>query len=141
MGIPIILCGKTEQIGQVVVAGLKPEYDVIHFVMSPESGAVQIPAILRGEQSPPSDSALGSKDYSKPPVAIVLGGGFDDAGVNVIKKASEGIKPIPWLRPDLTKPAPPLGPEYGKAMVARAKALLAQLEKEGKMNEEKVHLY
>ncbi|KAI1736410.1 hypothetical protein F4680DRAFT_451957 [Xylaria scruposa] len=141
MGIPIILCGKTEQIGQVVVAGLKPEYDVIHFVMSPESGAVQIPAILRGEQSPPSDSTLGSKDYSKPPVAIVLGGGFDDAGVNVIKKASEGIKPVPWLRPDLTKPAPPLGPEYGKAMVARAKGLLAQLEKEGKMNEEKVHLY
>lgn len=27
MGAPIILCGKTEQIGQGVIAGLKPEHD------------------------------------------------------------------------------------------------------------------
>ncbi|KAI0469363.1 hypothetical protein F4859DRAFT_487931 [Xylaria cf. heliscus] len=141
MGAPVILCGKSEQIGQGVIAGLKPEYDVIHFVMTRESGAVQIPAILKGKQSPASDSALGSKDYSKPPVAIILGGGYDDTDVEVIKKASEGIQPLPWLRPDLTKPAPPLGPEYGKAMVARVKELLAQLEKEGKMNEDKVHWY
>ncbi len=109
--------------------------------MSPESGAIQIPAILKGDQSPPSDSALGSKDYSKSPVAIIMGGAFDDAGIEVMMKASEGIKPVPWLRPDLTKPTPPLGPEYGNAMVARVKVLLEQLKKEGKMNEEKVHWY
>lgn len=27
MGEPVIVCGKTEQIGQVIIAGLKPEYD------------------------------------------------------------------------------------------------------------------
>lgn len=27
MGLPVILCGKTEQIGTGVVAGLKPELD------------------------------------------------------------------------------------------------------------------
>ncbi|KAI3329514.1 hypothetical protein F4824DRAFT_506093 [Ustulina deusta] len=140
-GAPLILCGKTEQIGRGVIATLEPEYDVIHFVMSPESGAIQIPAILKGDQSPPSHSALGSKDYSKSPVAIIMGGAFDDAGIEAMMKASEGIKPIPWLRPDLTKPTPPLGPEYGKAMVARVKVLLEQLKKEGKMNEEKVHWY
>ncbi|KAI1386226.1 uncharacterized protein F4822DRAFT_431098 [Hypoxylon trugodes] len=112
MGAPVILCGKTEEIGRGVVAGLKPEYEVIHFVMSPESGAAQIPAILKGDQSPAADSALGSKDYSKPPIAIILGGAFNDAGTELMMKAATGIKPIPWLRPDLSKPAPPLGPEY-----------------------------
>lgn len=102
---------------------------------------VQIPAILKGDQQPPSDSSLGSKDYSKPPVAVILGAAFDDQGTEVMMKAAAGIKPIPWLRPDVSRPAPPLAPEYGKALVARIKALLAQLEKEGKMNEEKVHWY
>lgn len=109
--------------------------------MSPEGGVVQIPAILKGDQQPPSDSSLGSKDYSKPPVAVILGAAFDDQGTEVMMKAAAGIKPIPWLRPDVSRPAPPLAPEYGKALVARIKALLAQLEKEGKMNEEKVHWY
>ncbi|KAI2619939.1 hypothetical protein GGR54DRAFT_601875 [Hypoxylon sp. NC1633] len=109
--------------------------------MSTDSGATQIPAILKGEQSPPSDSALGSKDYSRLPVAVILGAAFDDAAADVMMKASAGIRPLPWLRHDKTKPSPPLGPEYGKAMVLRIKELLAQLEKEGKMNEEKVHWY
>ncbi|KAI0097472.1 hypothetical protein GGR51DRAFT_566543 [Nemania sp. FL0031] len=141
MALPVILCGKTEDIGRGVVAGLKPEYDVIHFVMSPEAGAIQIPAILKGEKSPPSDSELGSKNYSQTPVAVILGGGYEDAGIEVMRKASKDIKPIPWLRPDKTKPAPPLGPEYGKAMVARVKDLLAQLKRDGKMDKEEVFWY
>lgn len=56
-------------------------------------------------------------------------------------KAATGIHPVPWLRPDLSKPAPPLGPEYGKALVARIKKLVPELEKEGKMLEEKVVWY
>ncbi|KAI1077279.1 hypothetical protein F5B20DRAFT_583525 [Whalleya microplaca] len=141
MSIPVILCGKTEAVGRAVIAYLKPEYDVIHFVMTPETGAAQIPAILRGEQSPPSDSELGSKNYSKPPVAVILGGAYDDAGTEVMMKASAGIKPMPWLRPNRATPTPPLGPEYGKAIVVRVKELLAQLQQEGKMNDEKVQWY
>lgn len=115
---------------------------VIHFVMSPEAGAAQIPAIFRGEQAVETDSALGSHDYSRKPVAVILGGGYDDAGTEVMMKAAAGIHPVPWLRPDLTIPAPPFGtPEYGKALVERIKALLAKLEQEGKMNEEKVFRY
>lgn len=110
--------------------------------MTPEAGATQIPAIFRGEQEVETSSALGSHDYSKKPVAVILGGGYDDAGTKVMTEASAGIHPIPWLRPDLTKAAPPFGtPEYGKALVHRIKTLLAQLEQEGKMQEEKVVLY
>lgn len=114
---------------------------VIHFVMTPESGAAQIPAILRGGPPPLSDSALGSKEYSKTPIAVLLGAGYDDAATKLMMEASAGIKPIPWLRPDMSKPAPPLGPEYGKALVARIKVLLEQLDREGKLEEEKVHWY
>jgi len=109
--------------------------------MTPEAGATQIPAILRGEQSPPSDSELGSKNYSKAPIAIILGGGYDDAGIDAMMGASRGVRPIPWLRPDLDKPAPPLGPEYGKALVERIKVLVGQLKEQGKMNEEKIQWY
>lgn len=56
-------------------------------------------------------------------------------------EASKGTHPIPWLRPDLSKPAPPLGLEYGKALVHRIKELLIKLESDGKMNDEKISWY
>ncbi|ETS79259.1 hypothetical protein PFICI_09112 [Pestalotiopsis fici W106-1] len=144
MGVPVILCGRTEAIGTGVVADLKPEYEVIHFVMSPESGIIQIPAILKGEQSVPADSELGSKDYSRPVAAVILGGGYDDSATDAMLQAvkqHEGAKAVPWLRPDLTKPSPPLGPAYGKAMVRRIKELMPQLERENKMDMTEVHYY
>lgn len=109
--------------------------------MTPESGKEQIPAIFRGEAPLSSDSELGTKDYSQKPIAVLLGAGYDDEGTKVMMEASKGIHAIPWLRPDMTKPAPPLGPEYGKALVQRIKELVAELEREGKMNEEKVFWY
>ncbi|AEO68584.1 uncharacterized protein THITE_2118145 [Thermothielavioides terrestris NRRL 8126] len=142
MGAPVILCGRTEAIGSGVIADLKPEFDVIHFIMNQEAGATQIPAILRGEQEVETQSALGSHDYSKKPVAVILGGGYDDAAIEVMMRAAAGIHPIPWLRPDLTIPAPAVSsPGYGKALVERIKVVLAQLEKDGKMHDEKVVLY
>ena len=109
--------------------------------MTPEAGEAQIPAILKGEQAPAADSELGTKDYSKPPLAIILGGGYDDAAAEKMMKAAEGLRPVFWLRPDLTKPAPPLGPEYGKALVLRIKELLGKLVKEGKTSDGKVEWY
>jgi hypothetical protein len=111
--------------------------------MNPAAGCAQIPALLAG-QSAPSDSALGSKNYSSPPVAIILGGGYEDAGIEEMMKAvaeNSSSKPVPWLRPDLTIPTPPLGPEYGKATVARAKNVLAEIQAKREMNETKVHWY
>ncbi|KAK6217904.1 hypothetical protein LQW54_003192 [Pestalotiopsis sp. IQ-011] len=136
MGAPVILCGKTEQIGVGVIADLKPEYDDIHFVLTPEAGAAQIPAILNGEKAVPSDTELGSKDYSRPPICVILGGGYDDAAIKLMMTAAKdhSNRPVPWLRPDLTKPAPPLGPEYGKALVRRIKELIPELERENKLN-------
>lgn len=117
------------------------EKKVIHFVLTPETGTQQIPAVLRGETPPSSDSDLGTKDYSHRPVAVILGAGYDDADTKVMMEASAGIHPIPWLRPDVSIPAPPLGPEYGRALVNRIKEKLATLEKEGTMSQEVVVWY
>lgn len=108
--------------------------------MTPESGKEQIAAIFRGE-TPSADSQLGSNDYSKKPVAVILGGGYDDAGIEVMMEASKGIHPVPWLRPDLSKPAPPLGPEYGKALVERIKILWAEMGKDGEAKVEGIVWY
>lgn len=108
---------------------------------TPDAGAVQIPAIFRGDQSPLSDSALGSKNYSQKPVAVILGGAYTDADTEVMMKAAAGIHPVPWLRPDASKPTPPLGPEYGKALVARLKVMLEELDRGGNMGTEAMFWY
>lgn len=113
-----------------------PLFAVIHFVMNPASGCAQIPAILAG-QSAPSDSVLGTKNYVTVPAAVVLGGGYDDIGIEQMMEAASqnsAAKAVPWLRPDLTIPAPPLGPEYGKAIVQRLKRLLTELQVDGRLN-------
>lgn len=97
--------------------------------------------IFQGKALSSSGSELGSKDYSQKPIAVILGGGYDDEGIKAMMEASKNIHPIPWLRPDLSLPTPPLGPEYGKVMVARVKERLATLEKTGPMNDENVIWY
>jgi len=133
-GLPVILCGKTTQIGTGVIAALKPEYEVIHFVMTVAAGSAEIPALLKGEAAT-TDNELGSHDYSKAPQVVILGGGYDDEMVEEMRKATKaaGAPEVPWLRPDATKPAPPLGPEYGKALVARLKTLMGEMKAEGKL--------
>lgn len=55
-------------------------FPAIHAVLSLEAGVAEIPAILRGEKpslTDPKASKVGTtNDYSKPPHAVVLGGGY-----------------------------------------------------------------
>ncbi|KAJ4356034.1 uncharacterized protein N0V89_004061 [Didymosphaeria variabile] len=139
--IPVILCGRTERIGAGVIEALQPEIEVIHFVLTPEAGKTQIPALLRGEKEVTSDSGLGSKNYERAVEAVLLGAGYSDEEVEEMREASAGIKSMPWLRPDTSKPAPPLGPEYGKALVARIKKTLKELNEKGNMSKDAVVWY
>ncbi|KAF3004254.1 hypothetical protein E8E13_007844 [Curvularia kusanoi] len=131
---PVILCGKTEAIGAVVIENLKPEFEVIHFVQTVEAGKQQIPVLLRGGDPGRIGSNMGSKNYEKTPVAVLLGGAFNDQDIKELREANKGTKEVPWLRPDTTKPAPPPGPEYGKAMVARIKETMKELEETNKLD-------
>ncbi|PWY80507.1 hypothetical protein BO70DRAFT_429543 [Aspergillus heteromorphus CBS 117.55] len=113
-------------------------YIVIRFVTTPETGGVQIPALLRGETSVPSDSELG---YSRGVAAIILGNGYDDSDIQMLRKAAKDIKPMPWLQADGSKPTPPLGPEYGKALVERIKSTVKELQEKGAMDEDAAVYY
>jgi hypothetical protein len=97
--------------------------------------------LLRGEKDVPSDTELGSRNYTQLPVAVITGAGYDDQAIADMRAAAAGAKPVPWLRPDTTKPAPPLGPEYGKALVARIKETVAELTAQGKLDEDAVVWY
>ncbi|PMD62321.1 uncharacterized protein K444DRAFT_523895, partial [Hyaloscypha bicolor E] len=58
----------------------------IHVILSAEAGAVEIPLLLEGK-SPPSSDNVGSQNYSKKPVVIVTGGGYDDARFKLMNDA------------------------------------------------------
>ena len=88
---------------------------------------------MDGQKDFPTDSTLGTKNYEHTPVAILMGAGYDDQAIDEMRAAAKDSKAVPWLRPDTTKPAPPLGPEYGKAMVARIKETMKDLSAQGKL--------
>jgi hypothetical protein len=97
--------------------------------------------LLKGEKDVPSDTELGSRNYENTPVAVILGGGYGDEDIELLREAAKGTKNVPWLRPDLTKSTLPLGPEYAKAAVARVKETMKELEEKGKLNEDSVVYY
>ncbi|KAG4418694.1 hypothetical protein IFR04_008139 [Cadophora malorum] len=142
----IVLCGKTPQIATAVKAGLQPECEVIHVILSTSAGVSDLPKLLAGQTPPTQDSDnIGTQNYSQAPQAVVLGGGYDDEAVKTIRKACESVstgeKGVPWLRPDSSIPVPPLGPKYGAAMVSRVKTALRELEEEGRAKGDGVYFF
>jgi hypothetical protein len=99
-----------------------------------EAGKQQIPALLRGEHPGSAGPNIGSKNYERTPVAVLLGAAFDYQGIEELREAAKGTKDVPWLRPDTSKPTPPFGPGYGKAMVTRIKCAMKELEGQGKLD-------
>lgn len=96
-----------------------------------------MPLVLQGITPGTTTSNVGSGNVVNGAKAVVLGGGYDDDNYQVMREAVEKARlprvPV-WLRCDLNIPAPPPGPEYGKAVVGRVKGMLAKLDKEGKLD-------
>lgn len=116
---------------------------MIHVILSLGAGVSQIPALLRGERPPHGDEEnLGSRNYAKPPAAVITGGGYDDAMVREMRDACkrEGGAQVPWLRPDMGA-LPPHGPEYGPAMAEKIKACLGEVAREGRMDVDGVYYF
>ena len=115
---------------------------VIHAIFSPEAGVTQIPFVLRGEAPSPKDvENVGTQNYSRPAATVILGGAYDDAMVSQMREACKESSRVPWLRLNQSTPTPPLGPEYGKALVERIKVGLKELEAKGNMKEDGVYYY
>lgn len=58
--------------------------------------------ILSGGRPKNTSSNIGSQDYEKRPVAVVVGGGFDDGMLAAMKDACKGLKAV-WGHADRTK--------------------------------------
>lgn len=101
--------------------------------------------LLAGQTPAAQESAnLGTQDYSAPPDAVVLGGGYNDESVRRLRAACEckGMeRGVPWLRPDANVPTPPLGAKYGAHVAKRVKACLGELEEEGRSTGDGVYFY
>ncbi|KAK8038846.1 hypothetical protein PG993_007257 [Apiospora rasikravindrae] len=131
--IPIIVCCKTEQIGAGVIQSLKPEYHAVHLILDAENASREIASVLRGEALLTPSNHLGSGGYDTGealrPRAVLFGGACDDVVI-------EGIgEEVPLLKANQAATMPPLGPEYGRKIVQRAKACSRRLEEEGKFDE------
>ena len=121
-------------------------------IFSVEQGIRELPAILRGG-SPVQRSSqdaehlplMGTQNYDRLPVAIVLGGGYDEDAVNSMREACSSIIDLPWLQFDRsTVPGqgePQVGPGYGQKVADRVKARLQELAESGKMETDEVYLY
>jgi hypothetical protein len=115
---------------------------VIHNVTSSTSGAVEIPLLLQGLAPPiAEESNQGTMDYSKPPVAIFAGALYSDEDIDKMRQSCQGLSSVPWLKMDMTVPKPPIGPGYAEHVVQRIKACMANIEAEGKLEQDGVWLY
>lgn len=116
---------------------------VIHANLSVPSFITSAPLLLQRTDLLPSqlsslktEANIGSQNYNTQIQAIVTGGAFNDEMIAEMKAAvegagSEGLRRVPWLRPDMTKKKPPLGPEYVKFVALSVKECLLKLENEG----------
>ncbi|KAL1869344.1 hypothetical protein Daus18300_005556 [Diaporthe australafricana] len=141
--VPVLVTGRTEAIGRMVVANLKPEYEVIHVTLA-ASITDELPFLLTGNAPPNPSSTAGSGNWSSPPQALIIGGAYQDKDIEEVIKLAEstpGAAEIPWLRVDArkTQDPPPEQPTeeqaavYGKAVVKRMKEGLGKLKEEGKL--------
>jgi hypothetical protein len=115
----------------------------VHFTLA-ASIESELPALLTNKPPESPSSTLGSGDWTVPPRAFLLGGAYTDEDIQRLKELLEGtlgVRSIPWLRVDSSKPSPPIGPEYAVAVVARFKEVLKKLEAEGKLNEDDGGVY
>ncbi|KAH8724803.1 hypothetical protein GQ44DRAFT_708286 [Phaeosphaeriaceae sp. PMI808] len=132
--IPIIAIGKSSKVASKAREDLLPQYDVIHIILSVEQGVKDLPLLLSNPIQIPADTEgnHGSRDYSARPLAVTVGGGYDDAMFQEMRDACKDVEQgIFWLRVDVANIAgmPNLGDAdaYGAEVANRIKKKLNEL--------------
>ncbi|KAI0467409.1 hypothetical protein F4859DRAFT_525323 [Xylaria cf. heliscus] len=141
--IPIILCGKTLETGERVIAFLRPDVEVIHFIDSFEYAKDNLPDLLAGRgPNSPSSNQLGTHNYKKPPRAVIFGRAFDPAHVKELNQRCRGTGSVSvaWIAGD---PAvkPPAHPDLGYAQkgAENVKRALMEWENTGVGSEDVIY--
>lgn len=167
--IPVIVCGKTSQIGDIVREALQPEYEGISYllsfvcdmwhettrvygIISMVDGVYRIvthlflsPATAKNEIPAllRRTNSTTSTESRTSPSAIIMGGGYTKIDLQEIRAASQGpdAKPVAWLKvdPGKTPSSIPVGLEYGRAVAKRTKDRLDELVRNGGIDRDEVH--
>ncbi|KAI2619170.1 hypothetical protein GGR54DRAFT_640104 [Hypoxylon sp. NC1633] len=149
--IPLILCGKYEEVGKAFKEAVQPKYEVIYFVTSAETGIVDIPQVLKGDFltlgfSSGNKVGTGNATLGVPRAVVVVGGTYEDAWVESLRKEiGSGGKGVPILKPDVSTHGEAHGEkptaDSGKVAGERALKVLKKLEEEGKLDSKDDGLY
>ncbi|KAE8154427.1 hypothetical protein BDV25DRAFT_135861 [Aspergillus avenaceus] len=127
--IPIVIIGRTTKIGDTVTEILKPEYEVTHLFLTPESAKAEIPPLLGKE--------------GKSPAAIVMGGGYTEGDFEDIKSFCTGVEKrgVSWVKvdPSKTPAGVKIGPEYASLVARRTKERLDELVRKQEIGDGKVY--
>ncbi|KAI1259024.1 hypothetical protein F5Y18DRAFT_411337 [Xylariaceae sp. FL1019] len=109
--VPIALIGIHQEIGGPVSEGLKPKYEVVHFMQSMSAAKEDLPHLLQ-TQSPPNAHAndVGTGDYSRQIRAVVMGRGFSEEQGKELHAMFDSMATLPvlWVVGENSKKPPGL---------------------------------
>ena len=109
-----------------------------------EQGQAELPALLSGGP-PPADSGFanhGTGNYTRAPVAVLTGGGWDDEAFAALRASCLGVSTVPWLRPDMTNMSVPFSdPGYVTHLTGRAKECLKKLAEGGQLGMDGIYYF
>ncbi|KAK4946197.1 hypothetical protein LTR10_014709 [Elasticomyces elasticus] len=142
--IPIILCGKAVEMGEMVSRLIQPELQVIHFINTFEDAKADLGSLVAGHgPKSPSSNHIGTHDYSKPPRAVIFGRGYSAAHVKELNHLFRGkaSHPIAWIAgdPDVKSPTFPPGQNYAEKAADNVKRAFAKWSDAGGVNEDLVY--
>ena len=103
----------------------------IHIILSVPAAVSEVPILLSSKTPSNTSENLGSQNYAQRPLAIAIGGGFNDEMFNQIKDACKDVPSAVWARTDISKMGKPPGAgeeeSYGAIVAERVKSCLGQL--------------
>ncbi|KAI1612247.1 hypothetical protein EDD36DRAFT_420095 [Exophiala viscosa] len=141
--IPIILCGKALEIGEIVSRSTQPEFQVIHFINTFEDAKANLGSLVAGHgPQTPSSNHIGSHDYSKPPRAVVFGRAYNSAHVKELHRLFRGKAnhPVAWIVSDPSvKPPGRPGPSYAEEAANNVRRAFARWSDAGGADKDLVY--
>ncbi|KAI5924567.1 hypothetical protein F4810DRAFT_664210 [Camillea tinctor] len=142
--VPIVLIGRTTEIGRPVAQGLLPEYEVIRFIQSFEAAKAELPYLLAGSKPPESTESatndVGTHNYGRPARAVLFGRAFSQEQAEALKESTRGSAkdPVAWIVGDQKKKPAGDGPPPGYANIAikTLRGVLDQWRDEGAVKDD-----
>ncbi|KAL3457263.1 hypothetical protein BJX64DRAFT_269253 [Aspergillus heterothallicus] len=132
--IPLVLLGRSVEVGRPVSQFLRPQYEVIYFIQTPERARSELPKLLAGKEPAPTDNNIGTNNFAQPPRVLMFGRGYTIDFVEELRKSLAGVskEPVAWIVGDPAKaPTGPPGPGYIEQVANAAKAAVSSWAEAG----------